>query len=61
MTDLFTPPHTPNSHPIAMEPARAAARERWIRAPKGERTARLQELRSLTIEALIWNREARNG
>lgn len=60
MSDLFTAPR-PDSYPIAMEPARAAARERWARAPKGERTARLRELRDLTTEALIWDREARNG
>lgn len=51
----------PSPHPIAMEPARAAARERWIRAQKGQRKARWKELRDITTEALIWNREARNG
>jgi len=61
MTDLFTPPSSPKSHPIAMEPARAAARERWIRAQKGQRKARWKDLRDVTTEALIWNREARNG
>lgn len=45
----------------AMDPARAAARERWICAPKGKRNSRLKELKDLTTEALIWNREARNG
>lgn len=55
----MTPDFRP--HPIAMEPARAAARERWARAPKGERTARLRELRDLTTEALIWDRSRRNG
>lgn len=55
----MTPDFRP--HPIAMEPARAAARERWARAPKGERTARLRELRDLTTEALIWDRSRRDG
>lgn len=61
MADLFTPPPNPSAFPVAMEPARVAARERWIRAQKGERYACWKDLRDLTTEALIWNREARNG
>jgi hypothetical protein len=48
-------------YPIAMEPARAAAAAKYRTATGGQKTRRLKELQRLTTEALIWNREARNG
>ncbi|WP_339336321.1 hypothetical protein [uncultured Maricaulis sp.] len=48
-------------HPIAMEPARAAAAAKYRTATGGQKTRRLKELRDLTTEALIWDRRRRNG
>jgi len=56
----YTPKH-PNSLPIAMEPARAAAAAKYRTATGGQKLRRLKQLQDLTTEALIWDRESRNG
>jgi hypothetical protein len=58
---LYPIPHRPDSFPIAMEPARAAAAAKYRTATGGQKTRRLKELRDLTTEALIWDRRRRNG
>ena len=58
---LYPITHRPDRYPIAMEPARAAAAERYRTATGGQKTRRLKELQDETARELARSMGARNG